>query len=195
MKRIILNIGEIAVSREPAKLETILGSCVALCLWDEARRIGGLNHYLLPHEQPNSPKSTVYGATCIDALVGRMTKAGAEIPTLQARIYGGGSVIAELDDLFSIGMDNVRIAREKLAEYGIPVVATHVRARQGIRVVFETSTGEVTVKPLGSEIAVGFPGKQPGMASKQLQPCKSCIMCGSCEDLRERRRRNKMAGI
>ena len=74
MKRIILNIGELAVSKESATLETILGSCVAVCLWDEQQRIGGLNHYLLPSEQPGAEKSTVYGGTSIDTLIEHMRK-------------------------------------------------------------------------------------------------------------------------
>ncbi len=35
------------VSDEPTSVTTILGSCVAVCLWDTARRIGGINHCLL----------------------------------------------------------------------------------------------------------------------------------------------------
>jgi chemotaxis protein CheD len=191
MKRIILNIGELAVSKEAAILETILGSCVAVCLWDEKLRIGGLNHYLLPYEQPNTPKSTVYGATSIETLVKRIIEAGSDVRNLQAQIFGGGSVITDLDNIFNIGVDNVRIAQEKLHEYDIPIVGSHVRATHGIKVVFRTATGEVTVKPLGRVGAHHVSGSESDAFRRQLPPCKACIMCGSCAELTEQRRRGK----
>lgn len=190
MKRIILNIGEIAVSREPAILETILGSCVAVCLWDEISHIGGLNHYLLPLEPVTTPRSTVYGATSIEAMIQQIIEIGADIDHLQAHIYGGGSVIAGLDDIFNIGMENVRIAREKLYGYGIPIICEHIRARHGIRIVFKTSTGGVKITPLG-ELSNRLSATETAAVHKQMRPCKSCIMCGSCDELLERKRQYK----
>lgn len=187
MKRIILNIGEFAVSKEPVILETILGSCVAVCLWDEASHIGGLNHYLLPREQPGAAKSTTYGATSIDAMVKQIIDIGADINNLQAQIFGGGSVITALDEIFNIGAENVWIAQEKMHEFGIPVVGEFVRSKHGIRVSFKTGTGEVVTRPLGEQ--AGRVSKKEGEAIRQIvQPCKECIMCGSCHDLLKRRR-------
>ncbi|BCS52680.1 chemotaxis protein CheD [Geobacter sp. SVR] len=179
MKRIILNIGEVAVSREPVLLETILGSCVAVCLWDGERGIGGLNHYLLPSEQTGTQKSTIYGGTSIDTLVEQIVHLGADIGALQAWIFGGGAVIDALDGVFNIGDGNILIARERLRIYGIPIVGEHVRDTSGIRVALRTATGEITVRPLGKDsqaIAV----KGGAAAYQQVQPCKTCIVCGSC---------------
>ncbi|HEX2974864.1 MAG TPA: chemotaxis protein CheD, partial [Bacteroidales bacterium] len=36
------------VSREPVIVNTILGSCVAVCLYDTLLKYGGINHYMLP---------------------------------------------------------------------------------------------------------------------------------------------------
>lgn len=190
MKRIILNIGEFAVSKEPTVLETILGSCVAVCLWDEVRSIGGLNHYLLPREQSGSAMSTNYGATSIDTMVKEIIAIGADLNNLQAQIFGGGSVITALDDIFNIGSENVWIAREKMCEYGIPIVGEFVRGKNGIRVIFRTSTGEVVTRPLGEH--AGRVSKIESKAVRQImQPCRECIMCGSCADLLNRRRHTK----
>jgi chemotaxis protein CheD len=191
MKRIILNIGEIAVSKESAVLETILGSCVAVCLWDDKFRIGGLNHYLLPHEQADAPLSTVYGATSIDTLVAQMIDTGADMCNLQAQIFGGGSVITDLDDVFNIGVENIRIAQQKLQEYDIPIVSAHVRARQGIRVIFKTLTGEITVKPLGKVVGSQVSGNESAAFRQQTQLCRNCILCGSCKEFKGQRRRKK----
>ncbi len=189
MKRIILNIGEFAVSKEPVVLETILGSCVGICLWDAGQRIGGLNHYLLPNEQTDTPRSSVYGGTSIQLLVKAMLEEGAAMDHLVAHIYGGGMVINKLDDVFNIGMENVLIARQMLQEYGIPVVGEYIRARQGIRVSFKTASGEMTVTPLGDKTEQ-ISKNEFTAAHKVMQPCKNCIMCGSCIDLLNKKRRS-----
>lgn len=188
MKRIILNIGEIAVSKDAAVLETILGSCVAVCLWDHNRRIGGLNHYLLPAEQPGAEKSIKYGTTSIDTLIEEMVDIGAEVRNMRAQLFGGGSIITRGDDVLNIGAENVNTAREKLEEYGIPIVGAHVSDKNGIRVVFRTATGVVTVRPLGSD-ARRVPEHENDEFRRQMQPCKTCIMCGSCGELFKRKRR------
>ena len=37
-------------------LSTILGSCVAVCMYDPVQNVGGLNHYLLPHDGTSGPQ-------------------------------------------------------------------------------------------------------------------------------------------
>ena len=145
MKRICLNIGEIAASREPVRLETILGSCVAVCLWDSEKKIGGLNHYLVPTGRETPERPNIYGINAIRALIEKMIRLGSEPGRMQARIFGGGSILKPLEDMFTIGTENVRLARSMLAQYGIPVVKDFVGAECGIRISFTTSTGEVSV--------------------------------------------------
>ncbi|MEC8196132.1 MAG: hypothetical protein VX228_07415, partial [Pseudomonadota bacterium] len=41
--------GDVEVSQnQDIVMTTILGSCVAACMWDETAGIGGMNHFLLP---------------------------------------------------------------------------------------------------------------------------------------------------
>ena len=181
MKRIILNIGELAVSKESAALETILGSCVAVCLWDEQQRIGGLNHYLLPNENPGIQKSTLYGATSIDTLIGQMVALGSKMGNMRAHIFGGSKVNRHLDELFAIGVQNVLVARERLEFYGIPVVGEHIRDTRGIKVILKTATGEIVIRPLGRETE-SVVVREAILVKREYQLCKACIKCGSCED-------------
>jgi len=190
MRRIILNIGELAVSKEEVLLETILGSCVAVCLWDERQRIGGLNHFLLPHEPLGVEKSTVYGETSIDTLVEQIHDLGADMTGLRAQIFGGGSLSSPLEDIFEIGSENVKIARERMRHYGIPVVGGHMGDNNGIRVSLRISTGEVTVCPLGTgtKKLAHFEATEMARLSK---PCNTCIRCGSCDELGIKRRKGR----
>ncbi len=43
-----LHPGNLFAHRTPHIVTTILGSCVAVCLWDPINNIGGINHYMLP---------------------------------------------------------------------------------------------------------------------------------------------------
>ena len=47
--------GEYRISDDPAcVLSTVLGSCAAVCLTDPEAKIGGMNHFLLPHRAGRS---------------------------------------------------------------------------------------------------------------------------------------------
>jgi chemotaxis methyl-accepting protein methylase/chemotaxis receptor (MCP) glutamine deamidase CheD len=153
MKRIRLNIGDIVVTRESAILETILGSCVAVCLWDARRRIGGLNHYLVPAGRGEPERDNLYGRTSVRKLIEQTLSHGSDRHSLQARIFGGGSILKSLEDIFTIGAANVQIAREILKEYGIPVVHDFVGAECGIRIAFQTWDGAVSVTCFDQESA------------------------------------------
>lgn len=153
MKRVCLNIGDIVVTREPAILETVLGSCVAVCLWDTRNRIGGLNHYLVPVGRGEPEKARLYGNYSIPSLIEQFLRLGAEPRHIQARIFGGGSILKSLEDIFTIGSENVRIARELLQQYGIPVARDFVGAECGIRISFATATGAVAVTCFDQESA------------------------------------------
>src|ERR1051326_187977 len=43
-----LQPGHLVIATEPMQVTTILGSCVAVCLFDTTKRIGGINHFMLP---------------------------------------------------------------------------------------------------------------------------------------------------
>jgi len=46
-RQVTIYIGTVFAAREPTVIETLLGSCVAVCLWDPETRVGGMNHFLL----------------------------------------------------------------------------------------------------------------------------------------------------
>lgn len=170
MKKICLNIGDIVVSQEPAILETILGSCVAVCLWDARRHIGGLNHFLVPEGRGTPDRPNLYGVTSVRRLIEQMLELGSDRRSLQARIFGGGTVLKALEDMFSIGVANVRIAREILEGHGIPVVNDFVGAECGIRISFQTDSGAVSVTCFDQESGRRYQDyyRQPAESEQRL---------------------------
>ncbi|MGQ1890215.1 chemotaxis protein CheD [Thermophagus sp. OGC60D27] len=133
-------------SKEPYVVKTILGSCVAICLWDPVTKIGGINHYMLPTWNGNDLASPKYGNIAIDKLLERMAYLGARRENLKAKIFGGGELIESGANGTLIGERNIRVARLILEEKGIPVVASSTGGRKGRKILFFTDTGEVRHK-------------------------------------------------
>jgi chemotaxis protein CheD len=142
-KRIFLSPGEVACTGEPTLITTVLGSCVAVTLWDPKRRFGGVNHFVLPPGK--SPRDSArYGDVAMAELLQRMDGLGAKASNLRAKVFGGASVLSAVGQ-DSVGAANVRFALEELERHGIPVAARRVGGQRGRLLVFNTETGEAFV--------------------------------------------------
>lgn len=138
-------------SREPYVVKTVLGSCVAVCLWDPKLRFGGINHYMLPTWMGTDLASPKYGNIAIEKLIEKMRFMGSHVEDLQAKIFGGGELIQGIDGCPSstqIGERNIQIAKLILEQYKIPVVASCIGGQRGRKIFFFTDTGEVRHKYL-----------------------------------------------
>lgn len=141
------------VSREPYMVKTILGSCVAICLWDKRLKIGGINHYMLPNWNGNDLASPKYGNIAIDKLVERLFALGSKKEDLVAKIFGGGEMLETgKGSVTLIGERNIRVARLMLEEKKIPIVASSTGGRKGRKILFFTDTGEVRHKFLEKKV-------------------------------------------
>lgn len=130
-------------------MTTILGSCVAVCLWDPALRFGGINHYLLPYWAEGAAASLRYGNVAVQCLIESLLTLGCVKDRLVAKLFGGASVIQAFQEGEDpLGMKNVQVAQTLLAEAGIRIVGEDVGGRHGRKVIFQTDDGVVWVKSL-----------------------------------------------
>ena len=135
--------GKIFAAAQPFAISTIIGSGVALCLWDSARRIGGANHFMLPEGPEESENGTRYANIANAALLQRMLDLGASIKTLKARIFGGslpGVTFSSGGDC--VGERNVHAVRHFLKLNGIDILQSEVGGTRGRKLVFHTDDGE-----------------------------------------------------
>lgn len=137
--------GQLFVSREPVVITTILGSCAALCLWDRQKKIGGMNHYLLPDGTDDGPNRLRYGNVANPALLNELLAAGCEIKNLQAKVFGGSSAFAA-NPLQSVGTRNAQLAEEFLRGAGIRLVAKDVSGKHGRKLIFNTQDGVTLIR-------------------------------------------------
>ncbi len=135
--------GKYAAFKEETVISTLLGSCVAVAIYDPTTQIGGLNHYLLPDAQPNERANSRYGNHAIQMLVDDCLKLGANRSQLKAKVYGGGNVISVSSLGDAIGKRNIELAESMLREMGIPVIERNVGGESARTIKFNTATAEV----------------------------------------------------
>ncbi len=138
--------GELLVSPRGVQVRTVLGSCVAVCLWDPARARGGLNHFLLPRPGPRDGADFRFGTVATAALVQRLCRGGSRPGDLAAAVVGGGHPHGALKS--TVGDDNVAAALAVLREHGVTVGRQDTGGPYGRRVLFHTGTGVLTVQRL-----------------------------------------------
>lgn len=138
--------GEYFVSRDEMAIVTVLGSCIAACLWDRFMRIGGMNHFMLP-DGDSSDVSGRYGSYAMELLINEMLKLGARRESMQAKIFGGAQVMANFTTM-NVGERNTSFVTEYLQTERIPIVSEDVLDIYPRKVVFFPSTGKAMVKRL-----------------------------------------------
>lgn len=151
--------GELFCERGPYLIGTILGSCVAVCLWDKRLRFGGMNHYILPDDPSRIEPSNRFGQTAIAALVARMTELGSEPKDLQAKLFGGATVLHTGRGENSVGRRNIEVAMTELRRHRVPIVASRLSGREGVAIMQCTSCSDVWVRTIAR--SAGFQALAP----------------------------------
>ena len=135
--------GYVYFSTKATLLRAVVGSCVAVCLWDKHAKCGGMNHFIKPLAQDKEEATPVFGNAGIAALVKMMEDAGCNRTNVVAHILGGGSPDGETAP--TLGDRNVAAAREMLKRKEISILAEDIGGAVGRKIAFDTGTGELAV--------------------------------------------------
>jgi chemotaxis protein CheD len=147
-RSIYLHPGHLIVSAEPCVLTTILGSCIAVCLWDVSLRIGGMVHFLLPESSGGTGDASArYGDVAVPQLIREMKNRGANERLIKARIYGGACVLRAFrrDDGDHLGARNVRVAKDTLHAANIAIIEEQTMGVVSRKVLFDTASGNASI--------------------------------------------------
>jgi chemotaxis protein CheD len=154
--------GEYRVINDPrVVLTTILGSCVATCIWDEVAGVGGMNHFLLPGDDGAASDQVKYGVNAMELLINGLLKAGASRARMRAKLFGGAHVVQSLGD---IGAKNAAFAQRFLALEGISCVGQSMGGDRARRVRFWPTSGRA------SQLLLEATQAKELLAERQLQP-------------------------
>jgi chemotaxis protein CheD len=142
--------GQVFATAAPRTLKTVLGSCVAVCLYDPVLQIGGMNHFLLPGSGTSGEPSCRYGEHAMASLWNEVAALGGLPSGIRASVFGGARVIAGIADLMHLGQRNVECALAWLSERRVPIVDRHVLGTHARRLEFRVSEGMANVRILGA---------------------------------------------
>jgi two-component system chemotaxis response regulator CheB len=136
-ERVFLLPGEYIISKKPHAVTTLLGSCIAVCLYSHKAKFGGVNHYMLP-QSGSGERSPKYGDYAISTIVQFLERGAGTLKGAEAMIFGGAAVVGAIRSGSNIGEKNVETARRMLKNYGIPIAQEHVGGNTGIKIHYQT---------------------------------------------------------
>lgn len=141
--------GEFYATPKDLLLVTVLGSCVAACIRDPDLGVGGMNHFMLPDADSAGPAGNAarYGSYAMEMLINHLIKLGAARDRLEAKVFGGGSVIAGMTHA-NVGERNAEFVLKFLRTEGIRVVARDLNDVFPRKVYYFPASGRVMVKKL-----------------------------------------------
>ncbi|HSX92101.1 MAG TPA: chemoreceptor glutamine deamidase CheD [Hydrogenophaga sp.] len=137
--------GEYYVTTDELVIMTVLGSCIAACIWDPKVRVGGMNHFMLP--EGGSDSGGRYGSYAMELLINEMMKLGARRESMQAKVFGGGAVMSSFTTM-NVGERNTKFVLDYLQTERIAVVSKDVLDIHPRKVCFFPVSGKAMVKRL-----------------------------------------------
>ncbi|MBN2434479.1 MAG: chemotaxis protein CheD [Spirochaetes bacterium] len=153
---ITVHPGEYYVSSDDELIQTLLGSCVAVCLHDSSKGISGLNHFMLEgkmlgtnyKEMSTDGKHALHS---ISQLITDIISVGAKRQDLKAKVFGGGAVLSTEATVHTIPADNIRAAKTILEMEDIPIIQEDLGGKFTRKLVMDVQSGKVFLKKtLGS---------------------------------------------
>ncbi len=140
-KKFFLQPGYIFVSHEPHLIHTVLGSCVAVCIWDSVRKFGGVASFIYGSASSKN-RSGKYGQVAIPHLIELLLELGSDEKDLKVHIVGGGEHPKYKS---GIGHENAITAEKLLKKYPIEVLTRDIRGEFGRKVIFNSGNGEILI--------------------------------------------------
>ncbi len=147
-----IHIGDFYSSKKPTVIDTMLGSCVAACLYDPVMRVGGMNHILLPGKakMKGFNASARYGINAMEVLINDIMKHGGNRHSLVAKVFGGAHLLSAISIENGVGRQNIAFVEEFLQCEGIRILSRDVGGHAGRTIFFHSDTGDVFLKRIQS---------------------------------------------
>lgn len=139
-------VGQIHADNRPCRITTVLGSCVAACLWDPVAQVGGMNHFLLP-DGGGGEDSARYGVHAMELLINKIMNLGGDRLRLRAKVLGAGRVTAVNSN---VSERNAAFIRNFLAEERIVSDGERLLGERALEVHFFPHSGQVLVREVGA---------------------------------------------
>jgi chemotaxis protein CheD len=155
VKDIKVLIGQVHVTRPPHRLQTVLGSCIGLVIYDPQIRLAGMAHVLLPNSDGRPPGLLPgkYGDHAVRCLITSLLAHGASRTRLMSKLAGGARMFEHtLENSRDIGASNILAVIKSLKDSGIPIAASHLGGCLGRRAEFTPEDLSYQIEDFGQNI-------------------------------------------
>ena len=151
---IVVGMADLKVAKAPDILTTLgLGSCIGITLYDQAKKIGGMAHIMLPtykgFEGQNIAK---FADSAIIELVNQLARIGVQRNAVVAKIAGGAHMFGRTqnNDMLKIGERNAAASLAILKQLAIPVKANDTGGTHGRTIELHIENGALKIKTVGA---------------------------------------------
>lgn len=154
--RVIIHVSDGKVSNDPVDILTTysLGSCIGVCLYDPATKIGGMLHYQLPNSQmdPNKAreKPFMFADSGMKIVVEELMSLGANKKRMQVKIAGAATMETGPKG-FDIGKRNHLAIRKILWKNGMFIDKEDVGGASPRNMYMDMADGTVVVRSNGTQ--------------------------------------------
>ena len=153
LKRVVVGMADLKVSRPPCIMTTFgLGSCVGVAFYDNITKISGLAHIMLPSSKlaQNITNPAKFADAGIEKLLKDMLDFGARKYNIKAKIAGGAMMfnVIDLNDIFKIGLRNVKAVKEKIKELDIELLSEDTGENYGRTIELNSADGSLLIKTI-----------------------------------------------
>jgi chemotaxis protein CheD len=142
--------GEYYATQNGEVLYSVVGSCIATCIYDEKRKVAGMNHFMLPGmvrpDEIRSSEAGRYGMFAMELLIGELIKLGAQRGNLRAKLFGGGNILNFRKSDGDVNVSNINFGRKFLELEGIPTVREDLGGSTGRKILFFSDDYRVLLK-------------------------------------------------
>lgn len=145
LKEFFLQPGTVCVPHDPTKIFTVVGSGVAVAIWEKQVKIGGLCHFIKPIREDKSIVSYKYALPSILGLIDQLEKKGGKLSNMEASIFGGSEKFGAKNYSHQLGIKNSDTAEEILSRKKIDIITRDIGSNRGRKIMFNTHTGESIV--------------------------------------------------
>jgi len=143
----ILYPGDFFATNEDCILTTVTGSCVAVCLYDSVRGIGGLRHLIVPGSIGTmgiyADEIAKHSIHSMELLLGEIVKAGGDRRYLKAKVFGGAYMIDGENILPGVASQTMNFLEKYVNAEGIPLEKNDLGGKFRRKIYFYTATGRV----------------------------------------------------
>lgn len=144
MDVVFLMPGQCYITDKPALVETVVGSCVSVCLYNNETGDAAINHYLQDVcSLGNEGQSGNYGFSATEHIINTLKIRDILVEHLEAQIFGGAMLIEKGEVGSDIGRRNIAVARQVLNTHRIRIIRQEVGGTRGRCIKFNTQTNGV----------------------------------------------------